>query len=115
MVGNATLLGPSPEPKALWQNATVFFVDGTSSAFAGSPLFSINSTSLSALLSGLSATSTPAQIQAALNSVVTGQSVSNYPLILNRALTQNFVGQKNDTMIVALGFSSHSAATASSA
>jgi hypothetical protein len=106
LVGNATALGPSPDPRAVWDTAARFFVAGTASAFSGSPLFTINSSSLYSLLSGLSTTSTPAQIDAALNSVTANLSVSDYPFTLARALTQNFVGSKNDTMVVALGFSS---------
>ena len=106
LVTNASALGPSPDAKAVWNVATCFFVAGTASAFSGSPLFAVNSTSLYNLLSGLNVTSTPSQIDAALNSVIASQSVSDYPLTLAGALTQNFVGPKNDTMIVALGFSS---------
>jgi len=106
LVGNATALGPSPSAAAVWANATGFFVAGTASAFSGSPLFTVNKTALAGLMTQFSASSTQAQIGAVLDSLIANTSVPDYPFIMGKALTQNFVGSKGDTMIVALGFSS---------
>jgi RND superfamily putative drug exporter len=106
LVGNATALGPSPGAQAVWDVAARFFSSGTASAFSGSPLFTVNSTSLYGLLASLNPTSSNGRISSVLNSLIANESVLDYPLTLMKAATRNLVGANNDTMIVMLGFSS---------
>ncbi len=106
LVVASSSLGPSPSQSAVWSLAAEFFSNTTASALAASPLFTVNATSLSGLLSGLTTTSSAAQVASAINTVISKDSFSDYPLVLSRSLTQNFVGAKNDTMIVVFSFSS---------
>ena len=92
LVTASSSLGPSPSQSAVWNLAAEFFSNTTASALAASPLFTVNATSLSYLLSGLTPSSSAAQVTSAINAVVSGESFSNYPFILSRSLTQNFVG-----------------------
>lgn len=99
-------LGPSPSESAVWNLSAELFSNTTAMALETSPLFTINATSLSNLLSGLSPSSSPDEIATAINAVVSEESFSNYPLVLARSLTENFVGTENDTMIVVFSYSS---------
>ena len=106
LVAASSSLGPSPSQSAVWNLAAEFFSNTTASALEASPLFTVNATSLSGLLSGLSPSSSAAQLASAIDAVVYNESFSNYPLVLSRSLTQNFVGTENDTMIVVFSYSS---------
>ncbi|MCL4429657.1 MAG: hypothetical protein M1167_02780, partial [Chloroflexi bacterium] len=53
LITEAANLGPSPTLSQQWALASAFIANATQTAFADSPLFSINSTSLAALLSSL--------------------------------------------------------------
>jgi RND superfamily putative drug exporter len=88
------------------QLASTFISDFTQAAFSGSPLFTVNSTSLGALLSGLPQNVSATSISTAVESVIASQSFLDYPYVPTKALTKNFVSSNNDTMIVILGFSS---------
>ena len=74
--------------------------------FADSPLFSVNGTSLSSLLSGLSPNSTVADVNDAIENVISTQSYVDYPYLPSSALTSNFVNSNNDSMLIVLSFSS---------
>jgi RND superfamily putative drug exporter len=106
LVNASSSLGPSPSQSAVWNLAANFFSNTTASAFAASPVFTVNATSLGGLLSGLTPDSSVAQVASAINATISEESFSDYPLVLSKSLTQNFVGAKNDTMIVVFSLSS---------
>jgi len=89
-----------------WNQACEFISDATQSTFSDSPLFTINSASLSNLLSGLSPNATMGDVNLAVDNVITNQSYADYPFVPTSALTGNFVNSQNDTMLIVLGFSS---------
>ena len=99
-------LGPSPSQSAIWNLAAGFFSNTMASALAASPLFTVNAISLSGLLSGLTTASSAAKVASAIDTVISEDSFSDYPLVLSKSLTQNFVGAENDTMIVVFNYSS---------
>ena len=74
--------------------------------FASSPLFTVNSSSLYDVLSGLSATSTPGQVSAEIANVLTTEPFPDYPYALSSSITRDFVSPDNGTMLFELGFSS---------
>ncbi len=99
-------LGSFPSSTSVWSLASKFFSNATATSFANSPLFTINATSLSTLLSGFTNTTSNNQIKVALQNLVSTQSYSDYPLVLSKSLTKNFVSADNKTMIVLFNFSS---------
>jgi RND superfamily putative drug exporter len=98
-------LGSSPSTTDSWDLASKVFSNATKISFSNSPLFTINSTSLSNLLSELNNKSTNAQISNAMKNVIVTQSYQNYPLVLSKSLTKNFVSSDNSTMIVLFNYS----------
>ena len=58
------------------------------------------------LLSSLPQNATAAEIDAAIENTIANQSYANYPYQPTSAITQNFVGTDNNTVLVILGFSS---------
>jgi RND superfamily putative drug exporter len=99
-------LGSSPSYVKTWNLACDFISNATQSTFKQSPLFSVNSASLSTLLSGLSANSTDNDINQAVDNEIATQPCANYPYSPSAALTGNFVNSQNDTMLVVFSFSS---------
>jgi RND superfamily putative drug exporter len=89
-----------------WQLASMLVSDATQTAFSGSPLFTVNSTSLGDLLSSLPQNANANSISTAVKGVITNQSFLNYPYVPMKALTKNFVSPNDNTMMVILGFSS---------
>ena len=106
LVDAAVNLGASPSFAQQWNLASEFIANATQSAFVGSPLFSINSTALANLLSNLPQNATVADIEGAIQNTIANQSFTNYPYQPTRAITKNFVGSDNSTVLVILGFSS---------
>lgn len=92
--------------RTCWQLASMLVSDATQAAFSGSPLFTVNGTSLGALLSGLPQNATAASINTAVEGVIANQSFLDYPYVPMKALTKNFVSPDDDSMMVILGFSS---------
>src|SRR5271157_1040599 len=80
--------------------------DATQAAFSGSPLFSVNTTSLTALLSNIPENATAAQVNAAIASSIANQSFTDYPLVPTSAILENYVSQDKSSMLVVLSFSS---------
>jgi putative drug exporter of the RND superfamily len=105
LVNSSYALGSSPNSSAVWNLAVRVFSNATQSSFSSSPLFTVNATSLSNLLSGLSNSSSKTQINNTIEQVAYGQSYSSYPLILSSSLTKNFVSSNSSTMIVLYDFS----------
>ncbi len=99
-------LGSTPSNNQTWILASELISNATQTTLQDSPLFSINSTSLSILLSKISPNATAADINLAINNLITTQSYNNYPYIPSSALSGNFVNSQNDSMLVILGFSS---------
>jgi RND superfamily putative drug exporter len=89
-----------------WQLASMLISDATRTAFSGSPLFAVNSTSLEVLLSSLPQNANATSSHTAVEGIIASQSFLDYPYVPTKALTKNFVSPNNDTMIVILDFSS---------
>jgi len=87
-----------------WDLASQLVANGSASSFSGSPLFKVNAARLTSLLSSLSAGTSAPQVRAAIIGVVVNDSYSEYPLVLSRSLTSNFVSADNSTMIVVYNF-----------
>jgi RND superfamily putative drug exporter len=99
-------LGESPSSMETWNLACQFISNATQRTFTDSPLFTINSTSLSNLLSQLSPNATNAELNSAIDKVIATQSSNGYPCMPAKSLSGNFVNSNNNTMLVILGFSS---------
>jgi RND superfamily putative drug exporter len=106
LVQSAYQLGSSPSDAQAWTLACKFISNATQSTFSDSPLFSVNSTSLSNLLSGLPQNATVADINNAIENEISTQSYMNYPYMPLSSLTKNFVNSNNYTMLIVLNFSS---------
>lgn len=91
----------------VWGLASAFVADGARAVFSGSPLFSVNSTSLANLLSVLPENATAAAVDEAVANVVSTQPFQDCPLVPTNSLTKNFVSVDNTSMLVILGFSSY--------
>ena len=90
-----------------WNLACNLISNATQNTFSDSPLFTIDTASLSNFLSGLSPNATTADVNLAINNVITTQPYTDYPYAPTTALTGNFVNSQNDTMLIVLGFSSN--------
>jgi putative drug exporter of the RND superfamily len=106
LVQSAYLLGSAPNDAQAWNLACIFIVTATQNVFVDSPLFSVNGTALGSLLSGLSPNATVADIDHAIENVISTQPYNDYPYTPSTALTGNFVNSNNDSMLIVLGFSS---------
>ena len=99
-------LGSSPSDARTWTLACMFISNATQHTFVDSPLFQVNSRSLSNLLSSLPQNASLIDINNAIDNEIVTQSCLNYPFIPLSTLTKNFVDANNDTMLVFLTFSS---------
>ena len=99
-------LGSSPSDAQTWTLACTFISNATQYTFIDSPLFHVNNTSLSNLLSGLPQNATLTDINNAIDNEIVTQSYLNYPFMPLSTLTKNFINANNDTMLVFLTFSS---------
>jgi putative drug exporter of the RND superfamily len=106
LIQSTYLLGSSPGDAQTWTLACKFISNATQSTFSDSPLFTVNSTSLSNLISGLSPNASIADIDNAIENEVITQPYTNYPFIPLSSLTKNFVNSNNDTMLIFLSLSS---------
>ncbi len=105
-MNSAYQLGSMPSDAQTWALACNFISNATQTAFSDSPLFYVNSTSLSNLLSSLPQNASTADINNAIENEVITQSYLNYPFIPQSSLTKNFVNSNNDTMLIFLSLSS---------
>ena len=105
-MNEAVNLGSSPSFAQRWVLASEFIANATQTTFVGSPLFSINSPTLANLLSSLPQNATTAQIEGLIQNIITNQSYPDFPYQPTSAITKNFVGEDNNTVLVILGFSS---------
>jgi RND superfamily putative drug exporter len=96
-------LGPSPSAALVWNLTSSLYANATSRLLASSPMFSVNSTSLYDLLSTFSGKNV-SQVQKTVRSLISSENFSDYPLLLSRSVTQNFVSQDNSTMLVLFRF-----------
>ncbi len=99
-------LGRSPSNTQSWDLSCDFISNATQNAFIDSPLFKVNSTSLSYLLYTLPQNTTIADISNAVDNEISTQSYVNCPFALLTSLTKNFVNSNNDTMLIILNFAS---------
>ena len=104
LIQSAYRLGSSPNDAQAWTLACKFISNATQSTFSDSPLFTVNSTSLSNLLSSQSQNASITDINNAIENEVITQSYANYPYMPLSSLTKNFVNSKNDTMLIFLSF-----------
>jgi RND superfamily putative drug exporter len=102
----AYALGPSPTLSQMWNLASAYVAQGTTAAFSGSPLFSVNSTSLADFLSTLPQNASTSDLGNAAVNVVSSQPFNDYPYLPSSSILQNFVSQDNKSMLIVLDFSS---------
>ena len=105
----AQISSQSPNPgngSSSWDLASSQIANSVSNLFSTSPVFTVNASSLSSLLSGLNATSTPGQIRTAVASLLLTHGLDSYPYVLSSSLTKGFVSPDGRTMVFELGFSS---------
>jgi hypothetical protein len=96
-------LGSSPTESSIWAFTSRILAGGTAQSLSGSPLFTVNESSLYGLLLKLN---NAQNVDSEINGVVESQNIDNYPFILSSAFSQNFVSPKNNTMIAFLDFDS---------
>ncbi len=107
LMHSAYNLGSAPKSAQTWKLACDLTSNATQSAFAQSPLFNINTSSLSSLLASLSPNATANDVNRAINSEIATQPYTSYPFAPTSALTGNFVNSGNNTMMIVLSFSSN--------
>jgi hypothetical protein len=100
-------LGASPNTTQTWKLACDLISNATQRTFVDSPLFTVNGTALSTLLSNISPNSTSSNVDQAIENVISTKPYLSYPYLPSSALTGNFVNSNNDTMLIVLGFSSN--------
>ncbi len=106
LVQSAYMLGSSPSDAQVWNLAGTLVSTATQSAFTDSPLFTVNGTALSNLLSSLSPNVTATDVDQAIENMISTQPYTNFPYTPSGTLTGNFVNSRNDSMLFVLGFSS---------
>jgi len=99
-------LGRSPSNSKTWNLSCDFISNATQNALSDSPIFKVNSTSLSYLLYSLPQNATTADITNGVDNEISTQSYVNYPFALLTSLTKNFVNSNHDTMLIILNFAS---------
>lgn len=87
-----------------WSLASSMVANDTAEALASSPLFTVRISSLAGLLSSFSGGYSASQISTELKSVVVSENYLQYPLILSKSITRNFVSPNNGTMIAVYNF-----------
>ena len=100
-------LGSSPTNAQTWKLACESTSNATKTAFANSPLFSVNTASFASLLSSLSPNATANDINRAIDNEIATQPYTNYPFAPTSALTRNFVNSQNNTMMIVFNFASN--------
>jgi len=106
LLNSSYAMGASPTLAQIWHEASSFVANSTAAAFANSPLFIVNSTTLTNLLSDLPENSTLSQVDTAISGVISNQSFLNYPFVPTRAIAENFVSKDNSSSILIFNFSS---------
>jgi len=106
LIKSSYLLGSSPNDAQAWTLACKFISNATQSTFSDSPLFIVNNTSLSNLLSGLRQNASVNDVNSAIENELITQSYMDYPYGPLSSLTKNFINSNNDTMLIVLSFSS---------
>ena len=87
-----------------WSLASSMVANGTAAALASSPLFTVRAPSLAALLSSFSRGYSASQISTELNKIVDSENYLQYPLILSKSITSNFISADNGTMLLVYNF-----------
>ena len=106
LIQSAYQLGLAPYDTQTWNLSCELISNATQSTFTDSPLFSVNVTSLSNLLSGLPQNATGADVNNAIENEIVTHSYLDYPFMPLSSLSKNFVDSNNDTMLIVLNFSS---------
>jgi putative drug exporter of the RND superfamily len=106
LVNEAVNLGSSPTFAQQWALSSELIANATQTTFVGSPLFSINTSALTSLLSNLPPNATATEIETQIQNTITNQSFSNFPYQPTSAIIKNFVGSDNSTVLIILDFSS---------
>jgi len=107
LMGSSYQLGSSPNQNQTWNLACTLISNATQSTFSDSPQFIIDNASLTSFLTALSPNSTIADVNLAIDNVITTQPYTDYPYAPTSVLTGNFVNSQNNTMLIVLGFSSN--------
>jgi len=107
LVRDSYFLGAKPSSSDVFALASKLSANLTANSFAGSPVFSVNSTALSNFLRQLGEDPNAQSIRNQSNDFVRTNSYGNLPFLPSRALSKNFVSQNNGTMLVILNFASN--------
>ncbi len=105
LVTSAQNLGENYTSSAVRDLASGILGNSTQAAFAASPLFDVNGTSLGDFIQSLPANATKDQISNSVNNLIANSSYGDYPFVPTRAITRDLVSQDNQTMIVIYNFS----------
>ena len=95
-------LGSSPSETSIWGMTSGIIAGGTSQSLSLSPLFTVNE---SELLSLLLSVYNVEDIELVIKDRIRNQNIDDYPFILSPNLSENFVNEKNNTMLAILSFS----------
>ncbi len=104
LVDDAYSLGASPTTSSTWELASSIVANSTAASFATSPLFTFRAPALASLLSSFSGGYSSAQIAATIKNLAVSDGYLQYPAVLSRAITSNFISPDNGTMIVIYNF-----------
>ncbi|MDG6925292.1 MAG: MMPL family transporter [Nitrososphaerota archaeon] len=104
LVERAYALGSSPDSNSTWDLASSLVANGTAASFAASPLFTVRVAPLAQVLGSFSRGYGSSQIRSVLEEVITGTNYLQYPLVLSKSLTRNFISPDNGTMIAVYNF-----------
>ncbi len=94
-------LGSSPSDTSIWTMTSGIIAGATSQSLSLSPLFTINEYELFSLLLSIN---NEEDIESVIKDVIKNQNIDDYPFILSTTLSENFVSEKNNTMLAMLSF-----------
>ena len=98
-------LGVNYTSSAVKDLASGILGNSTQTAFAASPLFVVNGTSLADFIQSLPVNATKEQISSSVNKLIASAAYMDYPFVPTRAITRDLVSPDNQTMIVIFNFS----------
>ncbi len=105
LVQDSYALGPSPTSVRTWDLASSLVANASALSFASSPVFTAKPEQLASLLSSFSTGTGPQHVRSEIQSVVSNDTYSEYPLTPSHSLTSKLVSSENSTMIVLFEFS----------
>lgn len=96
-------LGNSASNASFWSMSSGLIAGFTTQSLSLSPLFTVNEYELFSLLVNIYNVD---DIDLLIKDIIKNKNINDYPLILSTNLSENFVSDKNNTMLAILSFSS---------